>query len=162
MRLDREDIPKHHLNNRFFEKPEPTPVNGLTIFIAVLAAILVAFFLREAYLQYQIRQAAEMFAQRFEISQKQFQQNLEANRRAQLERIQQQKLAQYRVEQQKQAAISAGIQERRMKNQAWERFYKPIKGCESSNDDKDLMKCGNDHLKAKTQFEKLWASGQFR
>ncbi|MFT5719285.1 MAG: hypothetical protein ACI9T7_003498 [Oleiphilaceae bacterium] len=162
MKLDRDDIPKHHLRNSFFDKPETKNVDGFTIFIAVLAAISVAFFLRAAYNEWQLRQAVEMFSQRLVATQKHNQQRIEVNKKEREEQAFQQKMAKYRVEQSKQAAISAGIQERKAKVEAWENFYKPIKGCESTNDDKDLIKCGNDHLRAKAKFEKLWASGQLR
>lgn len=169
MKLDLDDIPKHHLRNDYFEKPQPAPVDALTIFLAVLSAILVAFFLREVYTEYQLRRAAAALTQTIEVNNQQLQQSVEsirrkqeANRQAQLERLNQQRLDKYRTEKQKQAAISASIEERRKKSDAWASYFKPSKDCESTNDNIDLIACGNAHLKAKKQFDKMWANEQLR
>ncbi len=162
MKLDREDIPKHHLRERFFDKPEPRPLDAFTVFVAVLAAILVAFFLRATYNEWQVRRAVLAFQEQVAVTQKHHQDRIEASRKARAEKIYQQKMAKYRAEKQKQAAISAGIKERNMKAKAWEDFYKPLAGCESSNDDKNLLICGNDYAKAKKKFEALWASKKLR
>jgi hypothetical protein len=159
--------------DQFFNKPESSPVTPLTIFFAVLAAILVAWFLKSAYDEWQIRRAIHAFnqqmstityqsQQQMQQIQLQSQQRIEANRRAQEEKALQIKLEKRRIEEEKQAAITAEINERKSKQLAWENFYKPVKGCESSNDNKDLMKCGNDHAKAKKKFEELWASNRLR
>jgi phosphoglycerate-specific signal transduction histidine kinase len=174
MKLEPDEIRNNAIDD-FFNKDESksNAVTPLTIFFAVLAAILVAWFIRAAYVEWQVRKAVELFNQQMANityqSQKQMkqiqlqnQQRIEAARRAQEEKALQLKLEKRRVEQERQAAISAGINERRKKEEAWERFYKPVSGCEASNDNKDLMKCGNDYARAKKKFEELWANNQLR
>jgi len=162
MKLDKEDIPKHHLREHFFDKPQAKPLDAFTVFFAVLAAILVAFFLRATYNEWQVRRAVLALQEQVAVTQKHNQDRIEANRKARTNKIYQQKMAKYRTEKQKQAVISAGIKERNMKEKAWEGFYKPIAGCESSSDDKDLLTCGNDYAKEKKKFEALWASNKLR
>jgi len=167
MEYEPNEYRKRAIDN-YFEKKQSPSVTPLTIFFAVLAAVLVAFFLRATYIEWQLRQAAEVFKQQMAIGQKQLEQQkrqqlqrFEANRKAREQQLLQQRIAKHRVEQQKQAAISAGIT-RNIKYHAWNAYYKPIKDCESSNEEKDLMTCGNDHAKAKKRFETLWANGQLR
>lgn len=81
-----------------------------------------------------------------------------ANERARIEAegLRLQKLSERQVEMDWQASISAERALRNKKEQAWLEFYKPVKGCESSNYNKDIIKCGNDYAKAKKNFESKW------
>jgi hypothetical protein len=45
------------------------------------------------------------------------------------------------------------------KREAWQRFYKPPKKCESPPDWDTQVECGNAHIKAKKEFEARWAQG---
>ncbi|MFW5431589.1 MAG: hypothetical protein ACKE5M_06145 [Methylophilaceae bacterium] len=172
MKLDPDEIRSSNSDD-FFNEEQTSSLTPLSIFFAVLAAILVAWFLRTVYIDFQLRRAAEIFSQQMLVTSKQTQkslqqmqlrnqQRIEANKNALEEKVLEKKMTKYRAEQQKQALITASITERRRKIEAWENFYKPVIGCEASNDNKDLMKCGNDHAKAKKKFEALWANKKIR
>lgn len=171
MKLDQDEIRGNNVNSvdDYFNEPAPSPITPLTIFFTVLAAILVAWFLKSAYDEWQIRRAINVFNQQMsavnyqtqkslEQMQLRNQQKIEANQRAKEEKLMALEMLNRRNEQERQAAIN----ERRSKELAWENFYKPIRGCESSNDNKDLMKCANDYARAKKTFEAQWASNNAR
>jgi len=42
------------------------------------------------------------------------------------------------------------------KETAWNAYYKPTVGCESSNQNRDTIKCGNDYIKSRNKFEASW------
>jgi len=46
------------------------------------------------------------------------------------------------------------------KENAWKSYYEPISGCESNNPNRETIKCGNDYLKAKKEFEAEWLKKQ--
>lgn len=58
MKLDKDEVRSHYDQERFFEQQKyNSGLSALEIFIAVLAAIVVAWFLKEAYDRYQAKQA---------------------------------------------------------------------------------------------------------
>ena len=171
MQLDKEDI-RSYEQRKFLDAPQKKELNPLSIFFAVLAAILVSWLIREAYVEWQVRQALEVFNQQMQIidvqSQRQMQsiqlQNqamkaqAEENARAKEEESRQQKLAAHQLDSDKRNAIAAAIDERTKREEAWSTAYKPISGCEKDNPDRDTIKCGNDYAKAHRQFELSWAN----
>lgn len=171
MKLDPDEL-RTYRQDSYFDKKESNETNPITIFFAVLGAILVSWVIREAYVEWQVRQALTMFNQQMAIINDQSQRSIQnmqiqsqayqeaANQRAQIEqeKIEQKKLDALQLERDKKAAIMAEIDLKNKKDQDWNAFYKPIKGCESSNDNKDLMKCGNDYARAKKAFEAQWTS----
>ena len=171
MQLDKEDI-RSYEQRTFLEAPQKKEVNPLSIFFAVLAAILVSWLIREAYVEWQVRQAIEVFNQQMQIIDAQSQQqmqsiqlqnqamkaNAEENARAKQEELRQQKLAAQQLDNDKRNAIAAAIEERTKKEEAWALTYKPIKECEKDNPNRDAIKCGNDYAKAHRQFELSWAN----
>jgi multidrug efflux pump subunit AcrA (membrane-fusion protein) len=48
------------------------------------------------------------------------------------------------------------------KSEAWHRFYKPPKKCESPPDWDTQVECGNAHIRAHREFEAKWARGELR
>jgi len=155
------------LNSKESNKTEP-----FNIFLAVLAAILVAWFIRAAYVEWQLKRTLETFNQQMavvnanlqrdmELSQIRSRAEVEERARVQQEKDYQQRLAKHQLALAKQAAIDQAINERDRKAQAWADYYKPVKGCEPSNDNKDLMLCANDHARAKKNFETQWGNDQF-
>lgn len=170
MQLDSDDIRDAKLYA--FSKPKKSnEIDSFKIFLAVLSAILVAWFLRAAYVEWQLRQALEKFNQQITVINANTQRDIELNRlriqaaaeeraKIQQEAIYQQKLAKKQFELEKQAAINQEIDLKNRKAQAWVDYYKPAKGCEPSNDNKDLMMCANDYARAKKNFETQWASNQ--
>ena len=52
------------------------------------------------------------------------------------------------------------INERAKKDEAWKVFYKPTKGCEADNPNRETVKCGNDYIKAHDRFEASWLTNQ--
>ena len=173
MQLDPDEI-RTSRQDSFFDEKKPNEVNPFTIFLAVLAAILVSWFIREAYLEWQVQRAVEMLNQEVAVINAQSQRELQriqmsaqvaqeaANQRAgaEIEKARLQKLAEHQQEWDRQAAISAERDVKTKKEQAWFDYYKPVKGCESTNDNKDIIKCGNDFAKAKNNFEAQWKRKQ--
>ena len=171
MQLDKEDI-RSYEQRKFLDSPEKQDLNPLSIFFAVLAAILVSWLIREAYLEWQVRQAVEVFNQQMQIINAQSQQQMqniqlqneemrakaEEDARAKAEELRQQKLAAQQLDNDKRNAIVAEIEERSKKEEAWAEAYKPVKGCEKDRPDRDAIKCGNDYAKAHRQFEASWAA----
>lgn len=171
MQIDSDEI-RDYRQNAFLNPKKSNEADPLKIFLAVLAAILVAWFIRAAYVEWQLRQVLETFNQQVMVINANAQRDIELSRirgqvaaeeraRIQQEKIYQQKLAKHQLELDRQATINHAISERERKAQAWADYYKPAKGCEPSNDNKDLMMCANDHARAKKNFEAQWASGQF-
>lgn len=171
MQLDKEDI-RSYEQRKFLDSPEKQEVNPLSIFFAVLAAILVSWLIREAYLEWQVRQAVEVFNQQMQIINAQSQQQMqniqlqseamrakaEEDARAKVAELRQQKLAAQQLDNEKRNAIDAAIDERIKKEEAWTATYKPVRGCEKDNPNRDAIKCGNDYAKAHRQFEASWAN----
>jgi hypothetical protein len=46
----------------------------------------------------------------------------------------------------------------RIKEKAWEKFYKKPAKCESLSKQGDLVECGNYYIKEKNRFEEIWAN----
>lgn len=169
MKLDKDEL-RDYEQRAFFEKKEVSETNPLNIFFAVLAAILVSWFIRELYLEWQIRRALTIFNEQMQIVNQQTQQQLQqiqinseyqrakAQEKARLEfeyKEQQRRLA---IEQENQihAQQMAIVEEKNAKESAWKRFYKPTLGCESENQNRDVIKCGNDYIKERRRFESGW------
>ena len=170
MQLDPDEI-RDSRQYAFLNPKRSNEVDLFKLFLAVLAAILVAWFIRAAYVQWQLRQVLETFNQQvtainanaqknIELSQVRSQAAAEERARIQQEEIYQQKLAKRQLELDKQAVINHAVNERNRKAQAWADYYKPAKGCEPANDNKDLMMCANDHARARKNFEAQWANDQ--
>jgi hypothetical protein len=171
MQLDKDEI-RDYEQRVFLDRDKNTnELNPLNIFFAVLAAILVSWLLRSIYIEYQIRQVANAFKQELEIIEKQSQIEMqkmhirselirdEANRKAALneDRILQQKFLVRQLELDKEAEKTAILDEKTKKNEAWNVYYKPSKGCQSGSENIDLLTCGNEHAKARKNFEAAWA-----
>lgn len=171
MQLDPDEIRNYqqdYFSNQNAKKS--VDVNPFTIFLAVLAAILVAWLIRAVYIEWQVRQAINIFNQELQVINEQTQRNLEkiqqqslATQEAANERqrqaevaIYKSKLAKHQQEAAKQAEEDAEIQGRNDKANAWVAFYKPSKACESEN--KDIVYCGNEYARAKNKFETQWAA----
>lgn len=169
MQLDQDEI-RSYEQRAFFQRTEYPQNNPVVIFFAVLAAIIVSWIVREAYIEWQVQRALTLFNQQMQNlnaqSQQRFQ-NLqiqsEAARIAAQERVrlemeekEQQKLAAIQLENDKHAQQIAIIQEKDAKELAWTKFYNPTRGCESENPDRDAIKCGNDYIKARKRFESGW------
>lgn len=173
MNIDDEDI-RSYEQRQFFQRKSTTSfqVDGLTIFFAVLAAIIAAWFIREAYERWQIEQAMKELNRQLQISaeqsnravkEMQLQQHyaytkakeaarLEAeNKQIEKERLRQQQLA----DQELRAIATKNLAK---KEQAWQKYYKPTTGCESANPNRETVKCGNDYIRARRNFEQIWST----
>lgn len=171
MQLDKEEMMSYE-QRAFFEKKESKELNPLNIFFAVLAAILVSWFIRMAYVDWQLRQVAETFNEQIKVMNYQSQQQMrmiqlkneamqaqaEEKVRLKAEAAMQQRIAAHQIELDRRAAIENEINTRVKKEQAWTAFYKPTKGCEKDNQNRDAILCGNDYMKAHKRFEESWAS----
>ena len=171
MQLEPDEI-RNYQQDSFFNQntKKPNEVNPFTIFLSVLAAILFAWFIREAYFDWQVKQALSFFDQAMQLEKKQSQRNMEqihqqliaaqeaANERQKQAEVAayQHKLALHQQELAKQAKKEAEIEVRSNKADAWLVFYKPSKACESEN--KNMINCGNEYARAKNKFETQWVA----
>ncbi len=169
MQLDPDEIRSYQQDSYFNQNSKKSnEVNPFTIFLSVLAAILLAWFIRAAYIEWQVRQVLEVFNQEINLVNEQSQRNIErirqqsiamqeaANERQRQDEATayQHKLAFHQQELAKQAEKEAEIEARSIKADAWLAFYKPSKTCESEN--KNIFNCGNEYARAKNKFEKQW------
>ncbi|MEY3747119.1 MAG: hypothetical protein RL194_578 [Pseudomonadota bacterium] len=166
MKLDDEDT-RNYQQRMFFENEEKkrTHVDGITIFIAVLAAIIVAWLIRDAYINWQTEKALKQLSLQLAISAEQSQKQLRqlqlqreyANAKAR-EKAQLEAKAKQQQELMIRAQKAAAIKNMGEKEKAWDLYYKPAAGCESSNLNRETIKCGNDYIRARKKFEDEWAS----
>lgn len=173
MQLDQEDI-KSYKQRTFFDPTPKNELNPTSIFFAVLAAILVSWFIRAVYLEYQARQELALFNQYISVINEEIQQQLkntqlqteamrariEENARLKTEVLRRQKQLAQQIDLAKREEISHQINARVRKDEAWAAAYKPIRGCEKDNPDRDAIKCGNDYAKAHRQFEASWTNSR--
>lgn len=174
MQLDDEDI-KSYQQRAYFDSNKPKQeVNPISIFFAVLAAILVSWFIREAYIEYQARQALALLNQQLSIINEQTQRQFEhiqlqteamnaraqENARLRAEALIEQKQIAQQIDLKNREEISNKINEQIRKEQAWAVAYKPVKGCEKDNPERDAITCGNDYARAHRKFEASWISNQ--
>lgn len=171
MRPDNEKI-RNYEQQSFFEKKESKDINPMNIFFAVLAAILVSWFMREAYIEWQLRQVLSTFNQEMKLIEVQSQLQINAvrmnseaikseeerNSRIKAAELMQKKLDAQQVEFNKRADVVAEINNRVKKEEAWLEFYQPTKGCEQDNQNREAVKCGNDYIKAHKRFEASWVA----
>ena len=169
MQLDPDEI-RNYEQRAFFEKKEVHEVNPWSIFIAVLAAILVAWFIHEMYLEWQIRRALTIFNEQMEVvnrqTQQQFQEIQIRNEYQQAKEMERVRLESEYKEQQRRLVIErenqihaqkmAVVEEKNAKETAWGKFYKPTLGCGSENPNRDAIKCGNDYIRERKRFESGW------
>ena len=169
MQLEPDEIRSYQQDSYFNQNTKkPKEVNPFTIFLSVLAAILFAWFIRAAYVEWQVRQVLEVFNQEIQLVNEQSHRNIErirqqsitaqeaANERQRQAEVvaYQHKLALHQQELAKQAEKEAEIEARSNKADAWLGFYKPSKACESEN--KNIINCGNEYARAKNKFETQW------
>ncbi|MPS47814.1 hypothetical protein [Methylobacillus sp.] len=150
----------------YFSRPKQSS-DALTIFLSVLAAILAAWALKAIYDEIQLRRAAAEFSRQMQIMSnrmaterptyqyKQPQQGVAvypspAQQAAERKRLIEQQKAEER------AKAAEVLEAKVAKERAWEEFYRPSKECESDYPGRDLMTCANEHMRAKSNFEKDW------
>lgn len=171
MHIDNDDVRSYQKRHIYdFEKPKSSNVTPFTIFVAVLAAIIAFWFIHNAYRQWQIEQAAKEFNLRLSIlnaqSEKQLRE-IQIKRELEMQRARDQEIKRAEeVLRAKQEALQKDLYEREQKalslkqvsdkEAAWKSYYKPVEGCESSNQNRDAIKCGNDYIKSRKQFEASW------
>jgi hypothetical protein len=66
LQLDPDEI-RDYRQEAFFNENKSKALSPVSIFLAVLAAILVSWFIREAYVEWQIKQALEVFNQQMNV-----------------------------------------------------------------------------------------------
>ncbi len=161
MRLDEEDI-RNYEQRKFFDRPEKQPLDGVTIFMAVLGAILAAWFLKAMYERWEMNQAMAALNEQMKV--------IDAQSQAQIQRWKEQsqiKQEEARLKAQaEQNRIADEIENNRIqigltqaesarKERAWKAYYKPIIEC-GDGKGTSIVLCGNDHIKARRDFERLW------
>jgi hypothetical protein len=60
----------------------------------------------------------------------------------------------------REAAEQAAAEAARRKERAWERYYQRPAFCSENPTSAQLIECANQHIRARRQFEELWASGR--
>ena len=163
MNLDKEDIDSYQ-QRKYFDEPKSSNLNGTTIFFAVVGAIIFCWFLKGIYEDWQIRRAIAIFNEQLAISEAQtknefrkMQIRKEERVRQEAEQIQLLRIQKHDAELEQQAIFEAQLAEKNAKEVARKSFYKPVAGCESDNQNRDLIKCGNDYARSNKKFEENWA-----
>jgi hypothetical protein len=142
----------------------------LLIVSAILVAMLIAWFVKEAYDRWQIERALQLFNQEMQninnqsnkainqitLQSQALMRQSQANVQRQKEEAYQKRLALHQIELNRQAALAAEVEERNKKSIAWGNYFKPSPEC-INDDGQNLMKCANDHARAKKNFELSWA-----
>ncbi len=59
------------------------------------------------------------------------------------------------------ARIAAANAEAARREAAWHKFYVPSNDCKNP-DNRSTMQCANEHARAKKNFDRRWAAGEFR
>lgn len=162
MKLDPDDI-RSYEQRAYFDKNEQKGPSGLTIFISVLLAIIASWLIAVAFISWQARQAVEAFNQQAAVISAQSQERM-VKIQAQQVAIREEAEAKVRFEalrvqrekEENQARLVAIAAEKAREEEAWKAYYKPIEGCEPSNQNREIVKCGNDYIKAKRKFESEW------
>lgn len=169
MELGPEDRKKfYEEQDSFFEKATSSNLNPLSIFLAVLAALLVAWFLKSSYEEWQAREALRLLNLEFAKMQQQTQvevQRMQTNlynqrvaaeerSRISMEKIRLENEARRQIEREKILARKNEIDQinRRNRNEGWATYYQPSKDCDSSNQYRDNAKCTNEELVAMRDY----------
>ena len=162
MNLDKEEIDSYQ-QRKYFDEPKSSNLNGTTIFFAVVGAIIFCWFLKGIYEDWQIRRAIAIFNEQLAISEAQTKNELrkmqirnEERVRQEAEQIQLLRIQKHDAELEQQAIFEAQLAEKNEKEVARKSFYKPVVGCESDNQNRDLIKCGNDYARSNKKFEENW------
>lgn len=170
MNLGKEEIDSYH-QRKYFDEPKSSDLNGTTIFFAVVGAIIFCWFLKGIYEDWQIRRALAIFNEQLAISEEQTKNELrkmqirneafkvqnEERVRQEAEQIQLLRIQKHDAELEQQANFEAQLAEKNAKEVARKSFYKPVAGCEADNQNRDLIKCGNDYARSNKKFEENWA-----
>jgi predicted metal-dependent phosphoesterase TrpH len=128
--------------------------------------------MRVAFVEWQLRQVVSVFNQQIKQIEVQSQQQMrtiqiqseaaraEAERKASIKasELMQQRLDAQQADLKKRADVAAEINEQAKKEEAWAGFYKPTRGCEKDNPNRETVKCGNDYIKAHNRFDATWTS----
>ncbi|MDN3234527.1 hypothetical protein [Pseudomonas sp. WAC2] len=106
------------------------------------------------------------------FAEKQITHTQEVMARLQTQQLEQQRQMQAEQQQAKQAKREAMerdaenmhriAEESRMKDEAWNSFFHQSKDCDIWRDDRHMVECQNKVIRAKGEFEKRWAAGEFR
>jgi hypothetical protein len=59
-------------------------------------------------------------------------------------------------------AQQAAVAQEKRKERAWAEFYKADDSCEHPSDWAEQVECGNQYIRARKAFDKLWQSQQGR
>lgn len=155
------DVPYSWERDRASERT--SAITPISIFFAVLGAILAAWLIREIYQDWQIQRALQMMNQQFQNitqqSQEQSRRMIEHQVRmkeASEEKARLIKANETKVRNDQMAAESMLIEQAGRKEAAWKVYYKPIENC-SDGRNESIVLCGNDYMKARKKFEASWS-----
>ena len=124
--------------------------------LGILAAGVIGFFVRASMAQ----AALEQFKQQTEKILMQQQQGTQAARdRALAERAEQERAAAYAAAA-RQRAQTAATDAAMRRERAWAKYYKRPALCDDQPSNETMMKCANDHIRAKRQFDLDYEAGR--
>lgn len=154
------DVPYSWERDRASEKA--LGLTSVSIFFAVLGAILAAWLIREVYQDWQMQRALQIMNQQLQNitqqSQEQSRSMIEHQRRvkeAAEEKARLIKANEAKKINERRAAEARLIEEAARKEAAWKAYYKPIENCSDGRSESTVL-CGNDYMRARKKFEESW------
>jgi hypothetical protein len=179
LQLDEDEIRNSEID-AFLNKDKSAALTPLTIFFAVLAAIVVAWLMKTAYDDWQAREAMRIFEHEWTKFEKQMNKNFEQSRvdaenllkrqtqqlnnqvqrirSPRLEKLVEEQQQEYRKEKVKKYIRINGLDvtNNTDKAKAWAEYYKPSANCEKAENRQLLMECRKSNLQAIKEFEAIW------
>lgn len=164
MDLDK-DVPYSWEKRNSRNSRDVESLSAISIFFAVLGAILAAWVIREVYIQWQMQKTLQVMNAQFNVITKKSQMDtkrlFEQQTRMRIEAEEKAKTLkanQARINNEMMAEKARRIQEEARKEEAWKAFYKPVENC-SDGKSESIVLCGNDYMRARKRFEQEWELG---
>jgi hypothetical protein len=129
---------------------------AIGVTLGILVAGVIGFFVRAWIAQAAIEQISQQ-ANKMLIQQQQAAQA--AHDRALAEKAEQERAAAYVVEA-RQRAQTAATDAAMRRERAWAKYYKRPALCDDQPSNETMMKCANDHIRAKRQFDLDYEAGK--
>jgi cell division protein FtsL len=148
--------------NRQSNKGMDPMLKAIIGILVVAAGVYIGNILYTKYMIHQVSQAMQQATT-----------ELQANLQAQAERSRQHQLAverertrqkqielDYKRQQMERQAAQQAAE--RLKEAAWNQFYKKPEQCENATRHDVIVECGNDYVREKRKFERIWLEKQVR
>lgn len=126
------------------------------VVLGVALAGVIGFFVRAWLAQQAIKQIGEQASQMLLQQQRAA---AEMQRRA-AEREDARRAELARTLREQEQAKRAALDEQIRRERAWQKFYKRPAKCDENPNSETMMQCANEHIRAKRQFDELYAAGK--